>query len=242
MGWGERCLILCYQRLQNKYLCTSKASEDASCVCAKPSVKVNSRCARRRGAAPSLTSLFLSAALRASPSSSPSSSPPPFFHPVSLPVLLNRIHFSCQSPPSLHHFLITLLSLMSSVMYTGGSGEGPICDFHIRSDQRKAGENKSACVWRVVVVAGGGRIGSHNFLPFLLLFFFLKRYIFLLASAGSQERGPASNLGCRGNRSALPEPPFWKHPLERRAKWRRVPPRATGREIKENADVYSLES
>lgn len=35
---------------------------------------------------------------------------------------------------------------MSSVMYTGGSGEGPICDFHIRSDQRKRGKIKEGRV------------------------------------------------------------------------------------------------
>lgn len=81
---------------------------------------------------------------------------------------------------------------MSSVMYTGGSGEGPICDFHIRSDQRKLGKIK-----------GGGRVEEDTLAratsclsPPLFL-----KYIFLLPAPRSGE-SPASYVGSRGNSGA----------------------------------------
>lgn len=78
---------------------------------------------------------------------------------------------------------------MSSVMYTGGSGEGPICDFHIRSDQRKLGKIKGG--------EGGRRhTRSRNFLPFSSSFFQI-----YISSTRSGE-SPASYLGSRGNSSA----------------------------------------
>lgn len=81
---------------------------------------------------------------------------------------------------------------MSSVMYTGGSGEGPICDFHIRSDQRKLGENKRG--------KGGRRhTRSRNFPSFLL--FFWKIYISSTRPALTGEN-LASYLGSRGNSGA----------------------------------------
>lgn len=180
-------------------------------------MKVNSQCAWRFVAAPSLPSLF-SELLFCS-----------FFFSRLPSLLLNRINFSCQSPPSLHHFLITLLSLMSSVMYTGGSGEGPICDFHIRSDQRKLGKIKGWGRW-------WKKAHSLVQLPAVPLLFFK----ICISSLCSQERAPHL-ITAVGGIAALPEPPFWKHPLERRAKSERVPRRVTGREIKENADVYPLE-
>lgn len=80
---------------------------------------------------------------------------------------------------------------MSSVMYTGGSGEGPICDFHIRSDQRKLGKIKGG--------EGGRRhTRSRNFLPFSSSFL---KYIFLLPAPRSGE-SHASYLGSRGNSGA----------------------------------------
>lgn len=100
---------------------------------------------------------------------------------------------------------------MSSVMYTGGSDEGPICDF--TSDQiRESCENKRS---------GGDGMRSHDF---LLISSFPRH---------SQEKTLYIIWAAWGV-TALPQPPFWKHPLER--SHRRVHQRAIGIEIKRNAD------
>lgn len=77
-------------------------------------------------------------------------------------------------------------------MYTGGSSEGPICDFHIRSDQRKLGKIK------------GGRVEEDTLARATSCFsppLFSKIYISSTRPALTRE-SPASYLGSRGNSGA----------------------------------------
>lgn len=85
---------------------------------------------------------------------------------------------------------------MSSVMYTGGSNEGPICAF--TSDR----------IREVVKIKEEGekKKGAHS-------------HDFLLVSSSfsrrSRERTPHIIRAAWGV-TELPEPPFWKHPLEQK--------------------------